>query len=158
LGPNGSFGYGATTDGVWLPTVNGGDGSIHLTTAYGIRGAFNHNWDPYWSSSLFGGMGWVRYDATARTEYCAVYTAGITPGANFTCNPNYSMSMLGFVTRWTPVPNLTFSAEALWAHLNTANSGSMFTTAGLGGGTPGGTYTFANQDTLSFNVRAQRNF
>ena len=28
--------------------------SHHLTKAWGIRGAFNHNWDPYWSSSLFG--------------------------------------------------------------------------------------------------------
>jgi len=26
-------------------------GTIHLTTAYGVRGAFNHNWDPYWSRS-----------------------------------------------------------------------------------------------------------
>ena len=37
---------------------SGGDGSIHLTTAYGFRGAYNHNWDPYWSTQpvrqLFG--------------------------------------------------------------------------------------------------------
>src|SRR3982074_3313666 len=37
FGPNNTYGFGATTDGVWLPTVNGGDGSIHLTTAYGVR-------------------------------------------------------------------------------------------------------------------------
>jgi hypothetical protein len=158
FGANGTFGYGATTDGVWLPTANGGDGAIHLTTSYGVRGAFNHNWDPYWSSSLFGGVGWVRYDATARTEYCAVYSAAIVAGPSFVCNPNYSMSMLGFVTRWTPVKNLTFSAEALWAHLNTANSGTVVAPAGIGGGTPAGAYTFANQDTVSLNVRVQRNF
>ena len=27
---------------------------LELTTSYGIRGAFNHNWDPYWTSSIYG--------------------------------------------------------------------------------------------------------
>jgi len=50
FGPSGTYGFGATTDGVWLPVANGGDGNIHLTESYGFRGAYNHNWDPYWSS------------------------------------------------------------------------------------------------------------
>src|SRR6201999_604774 len=49
-----SLGVGLTTDAVFLPTFLGGDGSLHLTEAFGVRGAFNHNWDPYWSSSIFG--------------------------------------------------------------------------------------------------------
>jgi hypothetical protein len=166
FGPDGSYGMGITTDGVWLPTALGGDGSIHLTTAYGVRGAFNHNWDPYWSTSLFGGVGWVRYDATAQAEYCAAYAfGGGTPstavhvhGQNvtYTCNPNYSISMLGAVTRWTPVKNLTFSAEAIWTHLNTGFSGSAVFSPGAP--QPITTWTYHNQDTVSFNVRAQRNF
>jgi Porin subfamily len=68
-----SVGFGMTTDGVWLPVANGGDGSIHLTEAYGVRGAFNHNWDPYWSSSLFGSYSAVRYDGTAKATICANY-------------------------------------------------------------------------------------
>ena len=52
---------------------NGGDGSLHLTTAWGFRGAFNHNWDPYWSSSLFGSYSAVRYDDTAKLTFCAYY-------------------------------------------------------------------------------------
>ena len=85
MGPANSFGFGATTDAVYLPQTAGGDGTLHLTKAYGVRGAFNHNWDPYWSSSLFGGMGWVRYDgqvgnlATAVGEYCAAYLCGGSP-------------------------------------------------------------------------------
>src|SRR6202795_5365302 len=71
-----SVGFGSTTDAVYLPTLFGGDGSLHLTTAYGVRGAFNHNWDPYWSSSLFGSYSAVRYDGTAKAEFCAVYTTG----------------------------------------------------------------------------------
>ena len=59
-----SVGFGATTDGVYLPGA-GGTGGIALTSAWGIRGAFNHNWDPYWSSSLFGSYSAVRYDGGA---------------------------------------------------------------------------------------------
>ena len=36
-------------------------GEIKLVDLWGIRGAFNHNWDPYWSSSLFGSYAQVRY-------------------------------------------------------------------------------------------------
>jgi hypothetical protein len=157
FGPNNSVGFGATTDAVYLPTAAGGDGSLHLTTAYGVRGAFNHNWDPYWSTSVFGGMGWVRYDAVAQTEYCAAYfVSGVAASANFTCNPNYTISMLGTVTRWTPVKNLTFSAEVLWAHLTTGFTG--FATFNPGSPTGAQVLSYKAQDTVSFNVRAQRNF
>jgi len=157
FGSSGSLGFGPTTDGVYLPTAAGGDGNIHLTTSYGVRGAFNHNWDPYWSSSLFGGMGWVRYDGTAQAEYCAAYGATVAgQGVTYSCNPNYSVSMLGQVTRWTPVKNLTFSAETIWTHLNQGFSGS----ASFSPGAPQPTqvWSYKNQDTLSLNVRVQRNF
>ncbi|MDB5551848.1 MAG: hypothetical protein JWL86_1832 [Rhizobium sp.] len=162
LGTGQSLAFGATTDGVYLPIASGGDGSIHLTTAYGIRGAFNHNWDPYWSSSLFGGMGWVRYDGTAQANYCAAFyasnpgTAGSPNAATSTCNPNYTLSMLGAVTRWTPVKNLTFSAETIWTHLTTGFTGTAVLTPGAP--LPTTSYTFKAQDTVSFNVRVQRNF
>jgi hypothetical protein len=164
LGTGQSLAFGPTTDGVYLPGAAGGDGTIHLTTAYGVRGAFNHNWDPYWSSSLFGGMGWVRYDATAQANYCSAFYAsnpGPAAGANAatsTCNPNYSMSELGFVTRWTPVKNLTFSAETIWAHLNTGFTGTAVLNPGATTALPTTTYAFKSQDTVSFNVRVQRNF
>jgi len=134
----------------------GGDGSIHLTTAFGVRGAFNHNWDPYWSSSLFGGVGFVRYDDTAKANVCNAF--GIVPGqgVTYTCNPNFAVSMLGVVTRWTPVKNLTFSAEAIWTHLDQSFTG--FATFTSGAPQPVQTFTFHDQDTASFNVRVQRNF
>jgi hypothetical protein len=157
FGPAQSIGFGATTDAVYLPIAAGGDGSLHLTTSYGIRGAFNHNWDPFWSTSLFGGVGWVRYDAVARTEYCAAYAVAVAgQGVTYTCNPNYSMSMLGAVTRWTPVKNLTFSAEVLWAHLNTGFTGAAVFSPGAP--YPVTALAFHSQDTASLNVRVQRNF
>ena len=114
-----SVGFGATTDGVYFPGA-GGTGGIQLTTAWGIRGAFNHNWDPYWSSSLFGGYSSVRYDGgandnllgagttTAKGAYCAAFAASHAGQAlagnaagNYTCNPDFNVSQLGVVTRWT---------------------------------------------------------
>jgi hypothetical protein len=162
-----SLGFGATTDAVYLPAIFGGTGDLKLTTAYGVRGAFNHNWDPYWSSSLFGSWSAVRYNGsatditTAKGQYCANYissnklTAANT-SADFSCNPDYNISQLGVITRWTPVKNLTFSAEAMWTHLDQKFTGTATLTPSAP--KPTATYEFKNQDTVSFNVRAQRNF
>jgi hypothetical protein len=154
-----SVGLGLTTDAVWTPVANGGDGALHLTEAYGVRGAYNHNWDPYWSSSLFGSYSAVRYDGTAKAGICANYvTAGKQVGGvtQFTCNPDFNVSQLGLVTRWTPVKNLTFSAEVQWFHLDQKFSG--IATLGPTAPKPATVYEFKDQDTVSFNVRAQRNF
>jgi hypothetical protein len=154
-----SVGFGLTTDGVYRPVFAGGDGSIHLTESYGIRGAFNHNWDPYWSTSLFGSYSAVRYDSTAKADICSNYaTAGKAVGGviSFTCNPDYNVSQLGAVTRWTPVKNLTFSAEFQWFHLDQKFSGVA--TLGPSAPKPATVYEFKDQDTYLLQVRAQRNF
>ncbi|MEA2864688.1 MAG: hypothetical protein QOC84_2644, partial [Bradyrhizobium sp.] len=86
--------------------------------------------------------------------------AATHPGINqtYSCDPNFSIGMVGVVTRWTPVKNLTFSAEAIYTMLHQNNSG--FTTFNLGATSPQPTqvWSFHDQSTLSFNVRAQRNF
>jgi Porin subfamily len=152
-----SIGFGATTDAVYLPTAFGGDGSLHLTESYGIRGAFNHNWDPHWATSVFGTYSAVRYDATAKLFICANYT---TPAkavsADYVCNPDFNVSQLGGNIRWTPVKNLTFTAEAQWLHLDQKFAG----TATLAATAPKPTtvYEFRDQDTFLLQVRAQRNF
>ena len=80
---------------------------------------------------------------------------GNTTG-NYTCNPDFNVAQLGVVTRWTPVKNLTFSAEVLWTHLDQKFSGS--TTLTPAAPKPTAVYEFKDQDTVSLNVRAQRNF
>jgi hypothetical protein len=152
-----SVGFGVTTDAVYLPVANGGDGSLHLTESFGIRGAFNHNWDPYWSSSLFGSYSAVRYDGTAKAFICANYT---TPAkavsADYSCNPDYNVSQLGFITRWTPVKNLTFSAETQWFHLDQKFTGAA--TLGPTAPKPATVYEFKDQNTVLLQLRVQRNF
>jgi hypothetical protein len=155
-----SIGFGATTDGVYLPAFAGGDGTIHLTEAYGIRGAFNHNWDARWSSSLFGSYSMVRYDGTAKANMCANYLPGKAPSADYSCNPDYNASQLGVVTRWVPVKNLTFSAEVMWFHLDQKFTGTaaLSPSAPKPGVAQGARYEFKDQDTVHLQVRAQRNF
>jgi hypothetical protein len=153
-----SIGFGTTTDGVWLPTFAGGDGNIHLTEAWGFRGAFNHNWDPYWSTSLFGSYSQVRYDDTAKLFICTTFTNARLSAlsADFSCNPDYNVSQIGVVTRWTPVKNFTFSAEVLWFHLDQKFTGSAVLTPTSP--KPTARYEFKDQDAVSLNVRVQRNF
>jgi hypothetical protein len=154
-----SVGFGATTDGVYLPgTTNG----IELTDAFGVRGAYNHNWDPYWSSSLYGSASFVRYDGAAKAAYCATYAAtnklnaaGATSG-DFSCNPNFNAYQIGLVTRWTPVKNLTFSADVQYFRLDQNFTGTAVLAPSAP--KPATAYEFKDQDAVSLQIRAQRNF
>jgi hypothetical protein len=153
-----SIGFGAVSDAVWLPTFAGGDGTLHLTSAWGVRGAFNHNWDPYWSSSLFGSYSQVHHDGIAKAEICRTFIAAriTAPSADFSCNPDFNVAQVGFVTRWTPVKNLTFSAEILYFNLDQKFTGSAVLTPTAP--KPTARYDFKDQDTVALNVRVQRNF
>jgi hypothetical protein len=155
-----SLGFGATTEAIFMPVAGGGDGRLHLTEAFGVRGAFNHNWDPYWSSSLFGSYSAVRYDGTAKLLFCNEFiraTGGLAvKSADFSCNPDFNVSQLGMVTRWTPVKNLTFSGEVMWTSLDQKFTGSSLLT-GIAP-KPTAVYNFADQNIFSANVRVQRNF
>jgi hypothetical protein len=166
-----SVGLGATTDAVWVPPgIGGSDGQLKLTKAWGIRGAFNHNWSPYWTTSLFGGYSAVRYDGSvgdlnsARGQYCAAFALGHAgQGLTYTCDPSFNVSQLGVVTRWTPVKNLTFSAEVQWFHLDQKmGNGPGLTTStsafSPGAPKPSTTYEFKDQDTVLLQMRVQRNF
>jgi hypothetical protein len=173
-----SIGFGQTSDAVYLPAGLaagggglaglGGTGNIKLVESYGVRGAFNHNWDPYWSSSLFGSAAAVRYGGSStditsgKGAWCASYiasnklaAAGAT-SADFSCNPDYNVYEVGVVTRWTPVKNLTFSAEVLYFHLDQKFTGTAVLTPSAP--KPTTSYEFKDQDTVALNVRVQRNF
>jgi len=110
-----------------LPTIFGGDGSLHLTHGRTVfRGAFNHNWDPYWSSSLFGSYSAGPFmTETAKAQFCAVYTPGKAVSADFRLQPGLQRrDGPAWSTRWTPVKNLTFSAEVLGFFLDQRFAGS----------------------------------
>jgi Porin subfamily len=177
----GTIAIGAITDGVyggWQTPLQAG---VQLTQGWGFRGAFNHNWDPFWSSSLFGGIAQIRYNDTAKTLWCASYggtlpnggslaSVGVavptghpaTPvaGTGYTCDPGFTMAQIGLTTRWTPVKNLTFSGEVMYSYLKTNMTGIASGTTSSSFPVAGGaaTWQYGNVGTVSFNLRAQRNF
>jgi hypothetical protein len=138
-GGNSRVAYAFSSDGVF-----GFNGSIQKTEAWGLRGAFNHNWDAYWSSSLFGAYTQVRYNDTAKTLLAGT---SICSGP-LACNPDFNISQLGLLTRWTPVKNLTFSGEVMYTQIDQKNSGVSLINGA----------TLASEGTWTFGVRAQRTF
>ena len=77
-------------------------------------------------------------------------------GATYTCNPDFNLSQIGSYTSWTPVKNLTFSAEVLYSYIKQNMTGTAVLSPG--GLTPTTTYAFGNQGTVSGLLRVQRVF
>ena len=99
----------------------------------------------------------MRYDGTAKFNACTNYVGARTVAnggisADFSCNPDFNVSQLGVITRWTPVKNLTFSAEVL-CHLDQKFTGAA--TLAPTAPKPAATYDFKDQTPCP---RAQRNF
>ena len=154
-----SVGFGATTDGVY---VSGGR-SRHPDQQPGAFAARSTTTGiPYWSTSLFGSYSAVRYDDSAKAAYCTAFNVshpgatGVAGVGTYSCNPDFNVSQLGVVTRWTPVKNLTFSGEVQWFHLDQKMAGSSVFAATSP--KPAALYEFKDQDTVLLQLRAQRNF
>ncbi|MCL2714099.1 MAG: porin [Alphaproteobacteria bacterium] len=147
-----SVGLGMAPDSVY----SGAAGSQqHLVSTWGMRGAFTHNWDPYWNTSLYGAYASVQY-GNGKDIVCAAFqavNAGVTK-----CNPDYTIGQVGLVTRWTPVKNLTFSADVTYTMLDQNMAGKVnVTTAGAAVG-KNGDFQLKDQNSWTFLLRAQRNW
>ena len=152
-----SLGLAGVSDGVYSGTTNATGTAIELTETWGFRGGFNHNWDPYWSSGLYGAYAQVKYNNTAKGYICPAVNALIVAGSGAGCNPDFNIAQLGLITRWTPVKNLTFSADVTWTHLDQKHSGIIASPA-TAVAKPAAFYELKDQDTVALLVRAQRNW
>jgi len=137
--------------------------SQHTIKTWGMRGGYTHNWDPFWSSSVYGAYAAVMWDGESKDFLCANLSPFTRAAGTISCNPDYNIAQLGFVTRWTPVKNLTFAADFTWSHIDQKNEGTI--TAQTNSFTypvgkpirPVG-YQFRDQDNYILGIRAQRNF
>lgn len=132
-----------------------------LTTTYGLNGAYTHNWDPHWNTAIYGAWAAVRYNNTAKGYICGAFVATLalsTGGAG--CNPDFNYAVVGTVTRWTPVKNLTFSAELSYMMLDQKYATGSTVTLPLQPGIakPAAAYELKDQNTLALLLRAQRNW
>jgi len=153
-----SVGFAGVSDAVYTGTSSANGTGLELTTSWGFRGAFTHNWNPYWNTALYGAYGGIRYSNTAKGFICGSAAMGALLTVGSTCNPDFNIGQAGLITRWTPVKNLTFSADVAWTHLDQKYSG--FANYGGSGATakPAALYELKDQDTVSMMIRAQRNW
>jgi len=150
-----SVGLAAVADGIFAAGT-----SIQKAQTWGMRGAFNHNWDPYWNTALYGAYAQHKYGGAGNAIACAAVGANIAAGAGIPaiCNPDFSISQIGLVTRWTPVKGLTFSGEVTYSYLDQKFSGFITPAAQAGIAKPAALYELKDQGTVSGLIRAQRNF
>jgi hypothetical protein len=150
-----SVGFAFAGDTAYVP-----GGPQETVKTWGFRGGYTHNWDPYWNSSIYGAYAGTNFGTVVKTSLCGVGGVGGTFNvAGVTnCDPNFNIAQLGFVTRWTPVKNLTFSADFNWTHLDSKMAGT-FAYGGAGAiAKPAAVYELKDQDSLTLLLRAQRNW
>jgi hypothetical protein len=166
-GTNLAGAYQSVAFGVAPDSVFGNGTQQSLVQTWGMRGAFNHNFDPYWSGAIYGAFAAVHYDGLGTSLLCGVggvggsfrTTLGLAGigGAAAVCNPDYNIGQIGGIIRWTPVKNLTFSADLTWEHLDQKMVGTVAAPNGPTG-KPAAIYELKDQDTVQLLLRAQRNW
>ena len=149
-----SVGLAAVADGVFATGT-----AIETVKTWGLRGAYNHNWDPYWNSALYGAYAQVDYGSGATALICGgLANFAVTRGI-ITCNPDFAVAQIGVITRWTPVKNLTFSLDTLYTRLDQKFEGFITPAASIPAiAKPAAIYQLKDQSTVSMLARVQRNF
>ncbi|QWG25639.1 porin [Bradyrhizobium sediminis] len=154
VGAYGSIGFANAPDTVYTGTSGlNGSGQETIKT-WGFRGAYTHNWDPYWNTAIYGAYAHVDYGTNGTAVVCA--NAAVLLGLVGTCNPDFNVSQLGLITRWTPVKGLTFSGDLTWVNLDQKYSGTIV--APLNAAKPAAVYELKDQNSVTLLLRAQRNW
>ena len=137
--------------------VFGTGSNVEKVKSWGFRGGYTHNWSPYWASGIYGGYAQVKYGTNGSALICANFAA-LAPSAGAVCNPDFNFAVIGVNTVWTPVKNLSFTADLSYSHLDQKYSGTFTAPAIAGFAKPAAVYEFKDQNSLSLLLRAQRNF
>jgi porin-like protein len=148
-----SIGFAGVADAVFGPGTG-----LSTVKTWGLRGGYTHNWNAYWNSAVYGAYAETRYGSTGSGLICAGIAASGLLTAGSTCNPDFNIAQAGLITRWTPVKNLTFSADVTYTHLDQKYSGSATAPLVAGVAKPATIYELKDQDTVSLLIRAQRNW
>lgn len=145
------FASGALLDGVYSP-----GGSIEKTKVWAVQGGYEHNWSPYWQTSVYGAYVHVDYNDNATAILRGSLPAGfLLAGSNY--NPDFNIWQIGTRTAWTPVKNLTLSGELTYTTLETSSTGGVVAAAGNAGAfKPAGNYQFKDQGMFSGQLRVRR--
>jgi hypothetical protein len=150
-----SVGLAGVADGVYAPGTG-----IATAQTWGIRGAFNHNFDPYWSGAIYGAYAQMKYGNGGAALVCgAIAAIGAATAGITNCNPDFNIAQIGGIIRWTPVKNLTFSADVVYTMLDQKFAGTISPAVAFAASAkPAAIYELKDQSTVTGLIRAQRNF
>jgi Porin subfamily len=168
-GAGGTMAFGYVLDGVYSGLTAATGTPITLSNAWEVSAFYEHYWNPAWRTSVFGNYSSISYGATGDAALIANLSTigGIGPTTgHFVATPGtnggsmkFSTAQVGTKTAWTPVKDLTFSAEFIYSRMMTNLNGTFVTAAG---GIPGAAadtvYTLKSQNVYSGAVQVLRSF
>ena len=126
---------------------------LQLSTDFSARIFYEHYWNPAWRTSLYGI--YARHENTGTGNAILMQRYNATYGGGLTGDANFSIYQVGSRTAWTPVKNLTFSAEVQYAWMENGMSGTMIPTGFNNRTNP---VVLGSQGTLVGSVQALRSF
>ncbi|MDB5620074.1 porin [Tardiphaga sp.] len=159
-----TLGFGYILDGVF-----GAGTGVQQSTAWEVSAYYEHYWDNKWRTSLFGNYSHISYGAAGDALLFSAFNSGrlgyststgsATAG---TLNANGSFDLglvqIGTRTAWTPVQNLTLSAEFSYSHLGQDLNGTYTSTASGVTSKAAQTYQLKDQNLYNGSVQILRSF
>src|SRR4051812_213392 len=123
-----TVGFGYVLDGVYAP-----GGQIQQSEAWEVSAFYEHYWNPAWRTSLFGNYSHISYGDSGNALLAAAFSGVGANGPGFnssstasaragtlvgsTGNFDLGLIQIGTRTAWTPVQNLTLSAQFTYSRL-----------------------------------------
>jgi len=153
-----SIGFGYVLDGVYTA-----GGQVQQSEAWAVSAFYEHYWNPAWRTSVFGNYSHISYGDAGNAILAAAFAPGRATGVGSnngvltgsTGNFDLGLAQIGTRTAWTPVRNLTLSAQFTYSRLE-QNLGGTFT--GSVTGRPAGDYAVTNQNHYNGSVQILRSF
>jgi hypothetical protein len=160
-----TLGFGYVLDGVFAS-----NGQIIQSSAWEVSAYFEHYWNPAWRTSLFGNYSHISYGDAGNALLMAAFSGGTTGGLGTNSSSaaasragllsatgtfDLGLAQVGTRTAWTPVKNLTLSAEFTYSRLDQNLTGTY---TGTASGKALQTYTLKDQNLYNGAVQILRSF
>jgi porin-like protein len=170
---SGSMAFGYALDGVYggLGTAASPGTNIIKSDTWDVSGFYEHYWNPAWRTSVFASYSHISYGSSGDALLLAatnggVLSTGVTrsatgvAGTSATGSFDFGVTQIGTRTAWSPVKNLTLSAEFIYSRLNQNLNGTFVANSGAVPGYAGANTTFAlqSQNVYTGSMQILRSF
>jgi hypothetical protein len=161
-----SMAFGYVLDGVYGGTSAATGTKINLSNAWEVSGFYEHYWNPAWRTSVFGNYSQISYGGAGDALLMANLSGALPTTGHFVATPGtnggsmkFATAQVGTRTAWTPVKDLTISAEFVYSRLINNLNGTFVTSAGgVPGAATGTVYTMGSQNVYNGAVQILRSF